>query len=279
MGQFPSQFPVGCTSACTPTNAPSCWEVFNDADATIYDVEFSGGIVYAGDISIPYANIMSVALLCPETAVAQVVTITPKVLEECCDGTTNYNLTLTWLDSCNGNNQLTYRTSMCCGSFDASDIVAALILEINNNPSSIVTASGTTTLVLTAKTAGQGFVVYTDSTHFSTPVLTTANVKSFGSVSEFESFWNIPASEFPDASATYQVMLIKYWSIVPTSTELKGTGVQGVQVNTCAVIVQTGGTAESLILSDTDKLCDIVSGSYSEASAYYAKYSGTCPCA
>lgn len=80
--------------------------------------------------------------------VAQVNTLTPNVINS-----TAYTVTI-------DGTEYTFTSD---GSATADEIVTGLIAAINADPDAPVTASGTTTLILTADVAGQGFSVVPDA--------------------------------------------------------------------------------------------------------------------
>lgn len=265
---------MACTSgSITQTPAPINieYEVFNNTGSTTYDVSLYAGVLNVGNVAIPWTNLgkgaNSPSIQQTAVAVAQVITLTPLALACGCgsdaDDNIVYGVTLQWVDGCKRQWTIPYTATVCCTGLTPTIISAALQTAINGDPNAIVTASGTTTLILTAKTAGQDFLAVVQSTgsnpQFNTPVITTANVYEFGNPADFVAKYNIPASAFV-SSATYILVKLPYWVATPDTANPKGSGVVAVRNNTLYVFVQSGAQAETNVLSGGGKLCAILAG-------------------
>jgi len=285
---------MNCNNLCFDLPAPSCYQVFNDGDTTAaYSVDFVDNVVTIGDADIVYNNIgrgfRKPALICPQDAVAQESTLTP-LLQNCCDdqGNATWAFTLTWTDDCDKDWQRTYTVTLCCTDLVVADITAAMTAKINNDVNSTVTATDNTTNVgIKADTPGQGYKVNASSKYW-TVAATVENSIEFGDAQYFIDKFNIPADQL-DMTATYQLLIVKYWESTPDTANPTGGGAQQYNGGThsmlnvliwkeCYFIVQTGGTAEADVLSDADKICDIFSGNYSDVTQYFAVTSEACPC-
>lgn len=279
---------MNCNNLCVDLPKPACYEVFNDTDTSGYTVDFADGVVAIGDSDIAYGNIgrgfRKPALICPQTAVAQIDWLTP-ILQNCCDADGNavFAFTVSWTDDCGRDYSRTYSATLCCTDLTVADITAALTVKVNADTHAIVTATdGTTKLILTADTAGQAFKVSARTTHW-TVVVNTANSIAFGDPQYFIDKWNLSSDEF-DMTGTYSLLIVKYWETTPDTANAHGGAVNGGFLNSviwkeCYYIIQTGGAAEDDVLGDADKICDIFSGNFSDVTAYLAVTSETCPCA
>lgn len=283
-----------CTNLCFELPKPACYQIFNDDDTDNYSLTFDEGVITAGGLQIPWVNLgrgfRQPSLFCPSDAVAQIDTLTPIVIDCGCgddvDGTITYGVTINGLNDCGVNFQKTYPAYVCCDGTETT-IVTALKTVINADPDRLVNATGTTTLILTARTAGLPFLATVRSTQFTT-VISTPNTIEFGSAQDLIDKWGISASEL-DSGGTYEVMVVKYWDSTVDTANPHGAGVQAyaggatsylesVIWKTCYLIVQTdAGTAEGFVLSNSGKLCSIFAGT-ATAAKYFAVSTGQCPC-
>src|SRR6185295_958891 len=148
-----------CRPVCEPVGMPDGYVIFNDDGIpTALDTPTltPGPTLTIGGEVIKYNDIIGVTLICPQDAVAQRDTVTPQQFPntDCCGDKVCYGITLSFKDDCGTPDQEVYNVCLE-GTQTATSVVTALKAAMSE--SAIVDVSGTTTLVIDAKTAGKGF--------------------------------------------------------------------------------------------------------------------------
>lgn len=250
-----------------------CWLVFNDSGA--FDPpSLSLGKLTLFDgtrtLSLCYQDILcggaGSSMTCPTDGTAKVITVavTAAPSSDCCGNTCVYGITISWKISCSETVSSNFEY---VASGDAGDttttIGTALVALINANTAIPVTASGTTTITLTADEPGIDFTVEARSclaSGFGTVTVATPNVNPFGRPEDLIAM-GVDADAI-DNAATYIGLALTWKSTAYFNTQ----GPCACVVNkTCWIFVEEGGYAEASILTDADTLEDILAADISGA--------------
>jgi len=283
---------------CSPVQQwpgkPKEFIVLNNGDTLTYGIE-DGVLTLTDDqtdksflISWPLIDrIDKVKVLCPQTAVAEVDTITTSVLPQTFTDrdVATYHITLSWKDLTSGEWQTkTYSVDyLTSTTWTESTFTDKFVTKINADPDAIVTASNSSNhLVLTANTAGQDFLTKVN-TLYQSVAITTANRINFGRGSDFIEFggWTTDDGIEDSDSTSYLVVEIPYYSIdtgdLPSFNRESGGAV--LKKHVLWLVIQEGGTAESASLGTTisTALCAILGGTATAAKYHQVIHQG-CPC-
>ncbi len=273
-----------CVSLCTPPDAPDNIVIFTeDADYTAVTLSLAQ-INLADDtvsVKIPFQWIIpggnGAILACVQAAVAQVDTITPTGFpnDSCCGECVDYGITIKYKDDCGVWVAKNYPVTLC-GTQTATTVGNALRAIINADAGSPVDASGTTTLILTSKVAGDQFITSITDNVMSL-VHTTPNAVAIGTpawMAEKMDQFGINSSRY-DGAASYELFIISSLILVETSSEATTKLKQFKEVTTW-VLAQYGS---SDITTDVlTPLCAALNGTATAAN-YLDRIDATCPCA
>lgn len=273
-----------CVNVCTPFDPPDNIVIFTEgADYTavtlsLAQINLSDGTV---DVKIPFQWILpggnGAILACVQDAVAQVDTITPTGFpnDSCCGECVDYGITLKWKDECGRWIAKNYSVNLC-GTQTATTVGNALRDVINADANAPVDASGTTTIILTAKVAGEQFIT-TITDNVMSLVHTTANTVAIGTaewMAELAEKYGINTDRI-DPSAEYELFVINSLTLVETSSEATTKLKQFKTVITWVLVEYDSSDITTDVLTP---LCAALNGSATAAN-YWDRINATCPCA
>jgi len=197
--------------------------VLDTVTANGTDCSVSGGIVTLKDIDGPIltSGLISVETKTAVTAVAKVDIVTPSTVSN----NAVYSLTLTYTDSKTGLSVAKPMTYTSDASASATEICNAFRSYINSTPNCPVTASGTTTLILTADSGyPNSFVTSTSDSKFTIATGgsggSTAGVVGYGLGSQLAAKY--PEAEYP--AIANLVAASAYTEVIVTYQDLAGQG-------------------------------------------------------
>ena len=275
---------LNCVSLCTPPDAPDNIVIFTEgADYTAVSLSLAQINLIDDTVTVrlPFQWILpggnGAILACVQAAVAQVDTITPTGFpnDSCCGECVDYGITLKWKDDCNIWVSKNYAVNLC-GTQTATTVGNALRDVINADANSPVDASGTTTITLTAKVAGEQFITSITDNVMSL-VHTTANVVAIGTpawMSEWMDKFNINSDRY-DPTASYELFIISSLTLVETSSEATTKLKQFKEVTTWVLAEYDSSDITTDVLTP---LCAALNGTATAAN-YLDRIDATCPCA
>lgn len=275
---------LDCVSICTPLDPPDNIVIFTEGASytavtlTLAQINLTDDTVA---VKIPFQWIIpggnGAILACVQSAVKQVDTITPTGFPntDCCGDTVEYGITLKWKDDCGLWVAKNYSVELS-GTQTATTVGNALRSAINNDDNAPVVASGTTTVTLTAKTAGEQFIT-TITDNVMSLAHTTANVVAVGTaawMAENMDMFGVNPDRY-DPAATYELFIITSLILVETSSEATTKLKQFKEVRTW-VLAEYGSS--EIVTNVLTPLCAILNGT-STAANYLDRINATCPCA